>query len=64
MKNRGIFAIVASFVMAGLLKAKDIFKTRPTYGVSNRASNGRDAFMSISVPRCHTQKKHYKGFAK
>jgi hypothetical protein len=64
MKNRGIFAVMAAFVVAGILKAKDIFRTRSSGNCSNRISNGRDAFMAISAPRCHTQKKIYKGFAK
>lgn len=56
MKTRGVFAIMAAFVAVTIGKAKDIFRISPHHGASNRASNGRDAFLSVSKPKCHTQK--------
>jgi hypothetical protein len=57
MKTRGIFAITAMWILAMAGKVKEAFSTvgRSTGG-SGRISMGRDAFLSISAPRCHTQK--------
>jgi hypothetical protein len=36
----------------------------PSLGGSGKASQGRDPFYFVSVSRCHTQKKIYKGFSR
>lgn len=65
MKARGVFAIFAKVALACAMYVKDVFKTHShSTGGNNRGGLGRDAFMNISQPRCHTQKKIFKGFAK
>jgi hypothetical protein len=64
MKARGVFAIFAKVALACAMYVKDIFNTRGRSGASGTGNGGRDAFMNVSAPRCHTQKKIYRGFAK
>ena len=65
MKARGVFAIFAKVALACAMYCKDVFNTRGhSTGGSNKVSGGRDAFMNVSAPRCHTQKKIYRGFSK
>lgn len=60
MKRRGIFAI-----LAGMLAAiSSALKTRPTYSIAAYRGEGRSAFYSVSAPRCHTQRKRFRGFAR
>ncbi len=65
MKQRGILAgmmLIAAHVLASF---KGVFSVRAhAEGGSQEICGGRDAFLSISSPRCHTQKKIYKGWAR
>jgi hypothetical protein len=64
MKARGVFAIFSKVALACAMYVKDIFSTvGRSYG-SGKSAMGRDAFLSVSAPRCHNQKKIYRGFAK
>lgn len=56
MKRRGIFAIAAGMIAALGVSLKKLFETRPTYSVGAYRGEGRSAFLSISTPRCHTQR--------
>ena len=56
MKARGIFAVMTAMLVGLAQRAKLAFAPTPGSGTSNRSSGGRDAFLSISAPRCHTQK--------
>ena len=58
MKARGIFKLFTALA----LFARDLVRTHSTENYSSRVSNGRDAFFGVSAPRCHTQKKIYRGF--
>jgi hypothetical protein len=60
MKARGVFAIIARMAVACAVWGKGLFNTRShATGGSGKISNGRDAFMAVSAPKCHTQKKRY-----
>jgi len=60
MKSRGIFAIVAA-TLAIIGRA---FHTHASPIVSDRVSNGRQAFYNVSGPHRANQRKHYaKGWS-
>ena len=56
MKTRGIFAVMAAMLVGLAQRAKLAFAPTPGIGSYNRSSGGRDAFLGVSAPRCHTQK--------
>jgi hypothetical protein len=60
-KKDNWFVAVLARMLVGM---KNFFSSEPTYDVSGKTSNGRDAFRGVSAPRCHTQKKIYKGWAR
>ena len=62
MKARGIFAITA-MLAALAASTKRFFAVQSHSTGEGRIKNGRDSFLSVSTPRCHTQKKIYRGFA-
>lgn len=57
MKRRGIFAIATILYIAARDYLKDVFTPDPTLSVGAYRGEGRQAFESISAPRCHTQKR-------
>jgi hypothetical protein len=64
MKARGLFGFMAATMLALRSFARDTFKGEGRNALGSGKYRNRDAFMSVSVPRCHTQKKIYKGFAR
>jgi hypothetical protein len=63
MKTRGLLGFLAATMLALRIFARDAFSMGRSTGGSGKYRN-RDAFLGVSAPRCHTQKKIYKGFAR
>ena len=63
MKQRGVLGIMTGALLALARYTKDIFST-VAHAEGGHIAGDRQGFASVSVPRCHTQRKHYKGFAR
>jgi hypothetical protein len=62
MSKRGNPFLIFSVLFAAI---KGAFTTSTHHdNTRQNVSNGRDGFLGVSAPRCHNQKKRYKGFAK
>jgi hypothetical protein len=63
-KEKGAFGRIALAAAMALSSMKAAIQSRGRSEVGSYRQKGRDGFMAVSSPRCHTQKKVYKGFAR
>jgi hypothetical protein len=60
MKQRGALRAIAGALAALAAYTKDLFST-VAHSEGGHIAGDRQGFASVSVPRCHTQRKRYTG---